>query len=51
MFSSVPFSLLAVLRVIEDGQQAMSNDCHEKRPQKQVLPFLGWCFAKAGTAV
>jgi hypothetical protein len=30
---------------IGDGQQAMSNDSREKRPQKQILPFLGWFFA------
>jgi hypothetical protein len=32
---------------IEDGQQALSNDSQEKRPQK--IAFWGWCFAKTET--
>ena len=31
---------------IEDGQQVMSNDSQEKRPQKQILPFWGGVLPK-----
>jgi hypothetical protein len=87
MFSSVPFSLLAVAlvkriarscgsvavlkRIVEsrlevsgvplsfkngqalrnphareDGQQVMSNDSQEKRPQRQIVPFWGDVLSK-----
>jgi hypothetical protein len=31
---------------IEDGQQVMSNDSQEKRPQKQILPSWGAVLPK-----
>jgi hypothetical protein len=31
---------------IEDGQQVLSNDSQEKRPQKKILPFGGGVLPK-----